>query len=981
MKTKNIPANLTLLPHKNNFLSMVENNPVSVLVAGTGAGKSTLGMLWLVEAGYSVISTQPLRMTVEQLPNILNGWSKSNKFDYKHGNKKYVNPDAEGIYMTDGLAIINQFLNGLKTDVLIVDEVHEWNKNQVVLLGWIKKLAQEGKLPFKVVLLSATINIDNLATYLELPSTAVMEVEGRNFPVIEKEINKRDAIKFAMENSLSTLVFLPGKKEIEDFQETIKYENSECEIYHIHSSIDDDMKLKLKNSNKLKGPKFYLATNAVQTGYNFPWDYVIDTGEEKRAVYEHGMEKLKLMPISEFSRIQIKGRVGRMKEGFYSYIGPEIKEQSTPTEISRMPLEKLILLTAAAGLKLNELDIIDKPKLETMEEAMDALLFMGAITNDGIITKYGRKLLRYPMDPKTASVLIRAEEYNMVAEAIIIAAIDEEGGITHNKNNGWTNHIDAYIKDKSTLLAQAELFRLLDNGSIHGTSLRDLGVITPKLKRVRKNIKDMRKSLKVRTEPRTMTHENFLEIFSSKYSIFVKYGYEYTDNRINTRISDSNTCVEKPVLFGTPFGVPTRRGTLNLLTLATTVPLEFLVKQNYSFVELRDIKNEYREDTDSIVKLQEVIVHGVNAGTYEEEIHDDDLLKTLRKEYMLKKHVNNTKARVVIIGSLDNLTDKYLNIIHEEETEWGVVYKTMSYYSNTSLRYGTYLTRAKAESAAGELQDKVMNHRAVKKALDLLPDLEDLSSERKKVNLSTVEIVDSKLRFSGKRYPLEDIDYLLSTLKNELENATKLAKLNNQLEELGLSTYKLDSDGEIYLLRYRKISDMETIELVESKIREHLDREDSAVIYRVNERNRTLESKTITYKIMDGVTVPEGWNLNKKEVDDNYRIFIKNTEVEEELRRKEEEKKTIKALLGTLPSAHIDGYPYITVDYKIYGKPVSSINGIEVHGTKKTIGSKHLNVGVLDNKVIEFVSDIKYNKFKNVAPSLGGLMDAWDDRF
>src|SRR5690606_28012434 len=127
------------------------------------------------------------------------------------------------MYCTDGLQLVRE-LTGAGTDkgqVLVLDEVHEWNENMEVLLAWAKKRA-EHEPRFKIVIMSATIDAEPLAEYFG--TKAVISVPGRSFPVDKKR--GTDVVSEIMNQlerpGANMLVFLPGKAEIEAAKEIIK---------------------------------------------------------------------------------------------------------------------------------------------------------------------------------------------------------------------------------------------------------------------------------------------------------------------------------------------------------------------------------------------------------------------------------------------------------------------------------------------------------------------------------------------------------------------------------------------------------------------------------------------------------------------------------------------------------------------------------------------------------------------------------------
>ncbi len=98
--------------------------------------------------------------------------------------------------------------------VLVLDEVHEWNLNLEILVAWVKKrLLQDAS--FKVVLMSATLEAERLSQFFG--GAPIISVPGRLFPVTVEQPQGREMIldvERLLRAGRNVLVFQPGKKEI-----------------------------------------------------------------------------------------------------------------------------------------------------------------------------------------------------------------------------------------------------------------------------------------------------------------------------------------------------------------------------------------------------------------------------------------------------------------------------------------------------------------------------------------------------------------------------------------------------------------------------------------------------------------------------------------------------------------------------------------------------------------------------------------------
>ncbi|KAG1240761.1 hypothetical protein G6F68_017348 [Rhizopus microsporus] len=98
---------------------------------------------------------------------------------------------------------------------------------------------------------------------------------------------------------------------------------------------------------------------------------------------------------------------------------------NTIPEIQRSSL----LSTVLAMKKMNIIDVlnfefIDPPDEALVRKALKHLYLLGAIDEEGKLTKLGDKMSYFPLSPSLARVLIAsAEEYHCSYEAVIIASV------------------------------------------------------------------------------------------------------------------------------------------------------------------------------------------------------------------------------------------------------------------------------------------------------------------------------------------------------------------------------------------------------------------------------------------------------------------------------------------------------------------------------------------------------------------------------
>lgn len=118
-----------------------------------------------------------------------------------------------------------------------------------------------------------------------------------------------------------------------------------------------------------------------------------------------GLDDLQVTPISQASARQRAGRAGRTGPGkcFRLYTEDAFKNEmlsTTVPEIQRTNLASTVLLLKAMGINdLINFDFLDPPPLQTLIAAMETLYTLGSLDDEGLLTKLGRLMAEFPMEP------------------------------------------------------------------------------------------------------------------------------------------------------------------------------------------------------------------------------------------------------------------------------------------------------------------------------------------------------------------------------------------------------------------------------------------------------------------------------------------------------------------------------------------------------------------------------------------------------
>ncbi|KAI7871540.1 P-loop containing nucleoside triphosphate hydrolase protein [Spinellus fusiger] len=102
-------------------------------------------------------------------------------------------------------------------------------------------------------------------------------------------------------------------------------------------------------------------------------------------------------------------------------------EENTVPEIQRVNLSNVVLLLKSLGINdLVNFDFLDPPVEETMIRALGQLYALGALNDRAELTKLGRRMAEFPMDPTLSKSIVVAEKYECTEEVVSICAMLSE---------------------------------------------------------------------------------------------------------------------------------------------------------------------------------------------------------------------------------------------------------------------------------------------------------------------------------------------------------------------------------------------------------------------------------------------------------------------------------------------------------------------------------------------------------------------------
>ncbi|KAI3384930.1 hypothetical protein SNEBB_000119 [Seison nebaliae] len=448
---------LPIYPFRESLLEAIDEYQVLIIEGETGSGKTTQIPQYLYEHGFTdndkkIACTQPRRVAamsvaarVAQEMNVKLGY----EVGYSIRFEDFTTERTVIKYMTDGM-LLREFLTEPDLEsysVLIIDEAHERTLHTDILFGLVKDIAKF-RPSLKLLISSATLDSDKFSSFFD--DAPIFRIPGRRFPVDiyytkQPEANYIDAVVISVLQIHVTqplgdiLVFLTGQEEIECIQELL-YEKikrlgakiKELIVLPIFANLPSEKQAKIFEPTPPNARKVILATNIAETSLTIDGIiYVIDPGFSKQKTYNArtGMESLIVTPVSKASANQRAGRSGRIAPGkcFRLYTANAYQEElenDTVPEIQRTNLGNVVLLLKSLGINdLLHFDFMDMPSNDALIMALEQLYALGALNHKGELTKLGRRMAEFPLDPQLSKMLLASEKYNCTKESLTICAM------------------------------------------------------------------------------------------------------------------------------------------------------------------------------------------------------------------------------------------------------------------------------------------------------------------------------------------------------------------------------------------------------------------------------------------------------------------------------------------------------------------------------------------------------------------------------
>ncbi|KAG8085451.1 hypothetical protein GUJ93_ZPchr0010g8750 [Zizania palustris] len=462
---------------KDDLLKAIDKYQVLIIVGETGSGKTTQIPQYLHQAGYTakgkVACTQPRRvaaMSVAVRVAQEMGVKLGHKVGYSIRFEDCTSEKTVIKYMTDGM-LLREFLGEpdlASYSVIVVDEAHERTLSTDILFGLVKDIARF-RPDLKLLISSATLNADKFSDFFD--AAPIFRIPGRRYQVDihYTRAPEADYIDAAVVTVLQLhvtqpaggdiLLFLTGQEEIETVEEILRQrlrglgaKVAELLICPIYANLPTELQAKIFEPAPAGARKVVLATNIAETSLTIDGiKYVVDPGFCKVRSYNQrtGMESLLVAPVSKASADQRAGRSGRTGPGkcfrlYTEYNFRKDLDDDMVPEIQRSNLASVVLALKTLGINdLVSFDFMDPPAAESVIRALEELFALGALNSRGELTKTGRRMAEFPLDPMLSKAIVASEMYGCSEEVITIASMLSAGNAVFYRPKDKQVHADA----------------------------------------------------------------------------------------------------------------------------------------------------------------------------------------------------------------------------------------------------------------------------------------------------------------------------------------------------------------------------------------------------------------------------------------------------------------------------------------------------------------------------------------------------------
>jgi len=469
-----------------------------ILQAPPGTGKTTLVPLALLDQEWlgkkQIIMLEPRRLATRnvaaRMAELL-GEKVGQTVGYQIRQDKCYSNKTKILVVTEGILTrklqADPELKGIA--LVIFDEIHERNLQADLSLAFCLQSQEILNQNLKLLLMSATLDSHKLIEILSTSEekVSIVHSQGRSFPVdiifraengphIDQwnlsQIVSQYAIDALNHHQANILIFLPGVREIKRVESQLQIKLSEKNktsiiIAPLYGDLSKSQQEQAISPPPSGQRKVVLATNIAETSLTIEGiSVVIDSGLQREIQFNpgSGMDSLQTTMISQSSATQRSGRAGRLSAGTCYRLWTESQHKRLPAhqgaEILTADLAPMMLELAQWGVQdVEELHWLDQPPPGTIAQAKSLLESLNAISESGMITAHGKKMLSLGVHPRLAHMILKGQEINLAAASCLLAALLTEKDIFRNSShlNTKRDSQSSNIVERLSILQQIQV--------------------------------------------------------------------------------------------------------------------------------------------------------------------------------------------------------------------------------------------------------------------------------------------------------------------------------------------------------------------------------------------------------------------------------------------------------------------------------------------------------------------------------------------
>jgi ATP-dependent helicase HrpB len=475
-----------------------------VIEAPPGAGKTTRVPPALLSAGFGqrgeIVVLQPrrlpARLAAERVASEL-GERTGETVGYTVRFAEEAGPRTRIRFVTEGI-LVRRLLSEPTlpgVEVVILDEFHERHLASDLALALLRRLQLGARPDLGLVAMSATLDAEPVCEFLG--DCPLVRSEGRLFEIALEHLPQPDARPLADQVASAVrrlcqegldgdvLVFLPGAAEIRRASEKLGSlaDTQDLLLLPLHGDLPPAEQRRAVEPASRR--KVILSTNVAETSVTIDGVVaVIDSGLARIASHSpwSGLPVLAVGKISQASAVQRAGRAGRTQPGramrLYTRHDFDSRRPHEIPEIARLDLGEALLTLAALGVRDGEgFAWFERPAAPAVQAGHDLLGRLGALDGQGRLTDTGREMLRFPVHPRLARLIVEGERRGVGEDAAALAALVAEGDISDTARTRFGGQNPrAGAAEGADLLERLERFRQAHAAHFARERLRGLGV-------------------------------------------------------------------------------------------------------------------------------------------------------------------------------------------------------------------------------------------------------------------------------------------------------------------------------------------------------------------------------------------------------------------------------------------------------------------------------------------------------------------------